>query len=233
MAFTPEIQTETRAHKGDEDKQPPDWKGLEAAKIDKKTALAGVMACTDGKVVHGDLRELVQQNRQTDIVLNDKLTIDGNLTCRVVGTTNDTRVGVHNQTNMHVRNDTFLESRTEMHYQPEHRVQKEEDHSVVKQLLEWKEKHFEWKDFFVETKNISLGFCWPLSFEKHLMDSSGHIFKMEGSAIEVEFKEIKNSLGALATEINGGKVKAAATHMKAIAANINAGIALNADSPFG
>ena len=241
MGFEADVKTGTRSHKGLEDKASPDWKHLDPAGISGPTALAGASPCIDGKLVHGDMWNQIEgnvttnilKNRKYKIFQNDTGTVTGNLVYRVVGTTNDTRVDVHNQTNMHVRNDTFIETRSETHHQPEHRSQKTEDHDIVKSLLEWKERHFEWKEYFVEVKNISLGFCWPLSFEKHLMDSSGHIFKMEGSAIEVEFKEIKNSLGALGTEIKGGKIKAAATHMKAIAGNINAGIALNADSPFG
>ena len=36
--------------------------------------------CTDGKVVHGDLRELIYQHRQTDILQDDALTIQGKRT---------------------------------------------------------------------------------------------------------------------------------------------------------
>lgn len=80
MAFTKEIKTETRSHKGDEDKEPPDWKRLNASAINDKSALAGVSDCADGKVVHGDLRELIYQHRQTDILQDDALTIQGKRT---------------------------------------------------------------------------------------------------------------------------------------------------------
>lgn len=80
MAFHADIQTETQEHKGEEDSKPPDWKRLNAAAINQKTALAGIQACVDGKVVHGDLQELIYMDRKTDILQNDTLQIQGNQT---------------------------------------------------------------------------------------------------------------------------------------------------------
>ena len=222
------------------DHKTPQLGSLDLSNMPLPTALAGTTGI-DCSLIHGDewnemegnLTENILKSHTGYIKINETYTINGNLTHRVNGATNDTRVGVHNRLNIAQRNDTFMHTRAETHHQPEHREQKTEDHSITQSLLEFKEKHYEWKTLFMEFKQISLGFCWPLSFEKHLMDASGHVFKMEGAAVEVEMKEIKSSLGALASEIKAGKVKVAATHMKAIAGNINAGIALNLDSPFG
>jgi hypothetical protein len=238
--FAPSINTATRPSATANDSKTPALGSLDLKSIASPTALKGTTGI-DCSLVHGDEWNQIEGNLTANILknctvvvnLNEKYTINKNLIYRVNGTTNDTRVGVHNQTNIAPRNDIFTHTLSETHHQPEHREQKTEDHNFVTSLIEFKEKHYEWKWLFMEFKQISLGFCWPLSFEKHLMDASGHIFKMEGSAFDVEMKEIKTSLGALGTEIKAGKIKAAATHLKAIAGNINAGIALNADSPFG
>ncbi|NYF78656.1 hypothetical protein [Granulicella arctica] len=222
------------------DNKTPSLGSLNMKSMPSPTALSGTTGI-DCSLIHGDewnqiegnLTENILKNHKATVMINETHTVNNNLVHRVNGTTNDTRIGVHNQTNIAPRNETYAHTLSETHHQPEHREQKTEDHNFVTSLLEFKEKHYEWKTFFVEFKQISLGFCWPLSFEKHLMDATGHIFSMEGSAIEVEMKEIKSSLGALGTEIKAGKLKAAATHLKAIGGNINAGLALNADSPFG
>ncbi len=80
MAFRANIQTETGKHKGEEDKEPPDYKRLAPSAISEKSGLAGVSACSDGKVVHGDLRETIHNNRQTTILQNEQLTIQGTQT---------------------------------------------------------------------------------------------------------------------------------------------------------
>jgi hypothetical protein len=239
-AFNSNILTPTRSGGSPKDAILPSVGALNPGAMISPAALPGTTGI-DCSLVHGDLykqitgnvTENILKNLALTVELNETHTIFRNLINRVNGTTNDTRVGVHNQTNIASRNDLFLHTRSETHHQPEQRDQKTEDFSITKWLLEFKEKHFEWKWLFMEFKQISLGFCWPLSFEKHFMDASGHIFKMEGDAIDVHWSEIRNSLGALASEIKACKLKAAATHLKAIAGNINAGLALNADSPFG
>ncbi len=222
------------------DNKTPHLGSLDMAAMSSRTALADTTGI-DVSLIHGDewnqimgnLTENVLNNHIFFVKLDENYTVNTNLVRRVNGTTNDTRVGVHNQTNIQPRNDIYMHTRSEVHYQPENREQKTEDHDVGKTLLEFKEKHFEYNSLKIDVKNLSFEFNWPLNFEKHLLDCNGSIFSMDGSAIEVETKEIKTSLGALGAEIKGGKVKAAATHLKAIAGNINAGIALNADSPFG
>src|SRR5262249_9175054 len=52
------------------------------------------------------------------------------------------------------------------------------------------------------------------------------------TVMKAESKSFEHNLAALASDIQAGKLKAALTHAKAVAANVNAGLAVNADSPF-
>ena len=238
--FNANVATSTRSNSSTGDGGDSALGLLNPKAMTSATALAGTVGI-DASVIHGDqwnqvegnLTENVLKNHKLTVTLNETHTINTNLVHRVVGTTNDTRVGVHNQTNIAPRNDEFLHTRSEIHHQPENRDQKTEDHNFMQTILEFKEKHFEWTPFKIEAKNFAFEIVAPLSFEKKLFAVAGNIFAMEGTSVDVEWKEITTSLGALGTEIKGGKIKAAAAHMKAIAGNINAGIALNADSPFG
>lgn len=238
--FDEAVEIATRKNAATTDKDLPDLGSLDLKAMTSETALAGTNGITVS-LIHGNEWNQLEGNRTenilkslfTHITINEVRTVDENLANKVTGTTNDTRVGVHNQTNIAPRNDTFMHTRTEIHHQPEHREQKTEDFNVLNVVREVAKEIFEFQYLKMEARLMHLEFCATVNFEKKLFDVTGNIFKMEGDAIEVKMSEIKASLGALGTEIKGGKLKAAATHLKAIAGNINAGIALNADSPFG
>lgn len=238
--FDDVVKTGTRKNAANGDKDLPDLGALNPSAMTSITALAGTNGI-EVSLVHGDewnqmegnLTENILKNLLTHITLDETRTVDQNLINRVNGTTNDTRVGVHNQTNIAPRNDEFMHTRSEIHHQPEQREQKTEDFNILNVVREVAKEIFEFQYLKIEARLAHLEFCATVNFEKKLFDVTGNVFKMEGDAIEVKMSEIKASLGALGTEIKGGKLKAAATHLKAIAGNINAGIALNADSPFG
>ncbi len=238
--FAGATQTPNAAFDPSKDNVTPQLRLLNLKAMPSTTALGGTTG-VEASLVHadewnqieGNLTENVLKNWKATITQNETHTIDGNLIHRVVGTTNDTRVDVHNQTNIAPRNDTFMHSRTEIHYQPEHREQKTVDNDVSETLREFWKEHFELNWFKTDAFLTHFEFNAMLNFEKKMFNVAGNIFSMEGQAVEVEMKEITTSLGALATEIKAGKIKAAGSHLKAIAGNINAGIALNADSPFG
>lgn len=240
QAFAANVMTATGSHGAATDRNPPPAGSLSLGSMASPGAVAGTTGA-HVKLVHGDrwnqiegnLTENVLKNHTFFVKLNETYTVNTNLVYRVNGTTNDTRVGVDNRNNIQPRNDTFLHTRSETHSQPEHRLQKTEDHNFTEKLLAFKEEHYEWTGFKLKTENVTILLSAPLSYEKKLFGVGNDIFHMGHEEIAVEMKEIKASLGSLATEIKGCKVKAAATHLKAIAGNINAGIALNMDSPWG
>ena len=240
MAFGGDVQTQTRANGAPQDNAPKRFGSLSAGAMTSVTALAGTNGVDVAKVT-GDTWFQRTGNETENIsgwlhltVSGDEVhKILGNLTHRVVGTTNDTRVDTHNQTNIAPRNDCFMHTRTEVHHQPECREQKTEDNEKGNDVFHVDSKVFAWHLLMIDTFGMRFEFNTTMNFEKKFINVGANIFVIEDRAFAVEMAEIKGSLGALGTEIKAGKIKAAATHIKAIAGNINAGIALNADSPFG
>lgn len=238
--FNGAVLTATGANGYTTDNAPINFGLLNPKAMTAPTALAGTTG-TECSLVHGDIWNQIEQNHTRNVLGWRHLTVSGdeihkiltNLVHRVNGTTNDTRVGVHNQTNIAPRNDEFMHTRTEIHHQKEHREQKTEDEEFSEKLIEFKKEHFEHNWLKMDIKELAFDIGTVMAFEKKMFAVGNKIFAMEGDAIDVEFKEIKTSLGALGSEIKAGKFKVAGTHIKAIAGNINAGIALNADSPFG
>ncbi len=240
MAFDGAIATQTRANGAAGDATHPPFGSLNAQSMTSATALAGTNG-VDAALVTGDTWFQRTGNKTENISGWLHLTVSGdevhkilsNLTHRVVGTTNDTRVDVHNQTNIAPRNDTFLHTRTETHQQPECREQKTEDNEKGNDIFHYDSRFLAWHLLMIDTFGMRFEFNTTMNFEKKMLNVGANIFVIEDRAFSVEMEEIKTSLGVLGTEIKAGKIKAAATHIKAIAGNINAGIALNADSPFG
>jgi hypothetical protein len=238
--FGAQIQTSTNANGYPRDNVSPALGALNTAAMMSPSALSG----TNGQcasLVHGDEWNQIENNR-TDNILgnvkdyikgNETYTVNGNLVYRVNGTTHDTRVQQHNQINISARLDVFIHTRSEMHYQPECREQKTADNESDNNIFHVDLKNVAWHLFMIDMFGIRMELNTTMNFEKKLLQVGGNIFVIEDRAFEVKMEEIKASLGGLASEIKAGKLKAAATHIKAIAGNINAGIALNADSPFG
>lgn len=239
-AFGANVKTATQSHRGPQDNQAASGGALNLKAMTSATALSGTNGAECARVT-GDTWQIRTGNKTETISGWSHLTVSGdeihkilkNYTFRVNGTTNDTRVDVHNQTNIAPRNDCFMHTRSEIHHQPECREQKTEDNEKGNDIFKYDSKVFAWHLLMIDTFGMRFEFNTTMNFEKKLLNVGANIFVIEDRAFAVEMEEIKGSLGALATEIKAGKIKAAATHIKAIAGNINAGIALNADSPFG
>ena len=239
-AFSANVVTGTRANATANDKATPPMGSLNLGAMTSPTALAGTNGVS-ASLIHGNEWNQIEQNLTENILGNVKeyvkgnetYTVNGNLVYRVNGTTNDTRAKTHIQINIATRIDIFIHTRTEMHHQPECREQKTEDNEKGNDVFKYDSKMLAWHMLMIDTFGMRFEFNTTMNFEKKLLNVGGNIFCIEDRAFEVKMEEIKASLGGLATEIKGGKIKAAATHIKAIAGNINAGIALNADSPFG
>lgn len=221
------------------DHKTPNLGSLNLSAMTSPTALAG----TNGvcvSLVHGDVwnqmegnqTENILKNRTTIVNFDEKCAVNQNMNYYVAGKTNDTRIGVHNQTNMSPRNDIFMHTRSEIHHEKENRQQLTQDMSVVTMVIEFCATQWEKHDYkisaYLAAVNLNV-----MSADARIYAFRNTTFKTENTSIGVKISEITGSLGGLATEIKGLKLKAAVSHIKAIAGNINAGIALNADSPFG
>ena len=238
--FNAAVATATRSNAFANDRIEPSFNNLNRSAMTSPTALAGTTGI-NATLVHGDEWNQIENNR-TDNILgnvkdyvkgNETYTVNGNLVYRVNGTTNDTRVQQHNQINISARLDVFIHTRSEIHHQPENREQKTADNESSNNIMHADKWNLAWHAYMIDTFGIRVEGNLTINLEKKMLQVGGNIFVIEDRAFEVTMEEIKTSLGGLASEIKAGKVKAAATHIKAIAGNINAGVALNADSPFG
>jgi len=188
--------------------------------------------------LNGKHTENVTMDHLLTIVGNRQEMVSGNHTHTIVGHTNATHVGVHNQTNVAPRNDTFVHTRTENHSEQEHQNQptgrnevtasehtstheeshtKLEEHTATGFKFEAVGMNFETQVTNVESKMVNVGFH-GISAEAKLMHHKSELFE--------------ERLQAFATDVVAVKLRAAVTHAKAIAADLNAGIAANLDSPF-
>jgi hypothetical protein len=124
QVFAAAVLVATGANALTQDATSLDLGSLSSGSMTSPTALAGTNGI-DGVLVHGDQwREIegnvtvdILKNLTTNITLSEKQTVLQNLTNRVVGTTNDTRVGVHQQWNVAPRFDNFAHTLTENHHE--------------------------------------------------------------------------------------------------------------------
>ena len=195
----------------------------------------GVDACliTGNKwqQLNGKHTENVSMDHLLQILGNRQELVAGNHQHTIVGTTTNTHVGVHNHTNVAPRNDTFAHTRTEIHSEQEHQQQPtgrlentQTEHKDGQELVEMHAMKTEIVGIGMETTGLKTEYK-RIAVDVVNMGADFKIMKTESGAFEENLK-------ALAGDIKGGKLKAAATHVKAIGANLNAGIAGNADSPF-
>ena len=196
MAFGADVKTETRKHKGEEDKQPPDWKQLDASNINQKTALSGVMACADGKVVHGDLRELIHQNRQTDILQNDKITIQGTQTEAVEKTSKitikqgrDIMIGVYEKMQVQGERQIWVDGADNEFYASHREIHEPQE--------KFEYKHFCWEYGFFNIETLLS------SFETKALTMAVENVKIEAKMFEQTNKLIAGKADAVTAKAEG------------------------------
>ena len=196
MAFHANIQTATQEHKGDDDKNPPDYKRLSPSAINTKTALAGVSSCSDGKVVHGDLRELIQQNRQTNILLNDQLAIQGTQTEDVEKTSTitikqgrDIMIGVMEKMQVQGERQLHVDGQDSEFYATHREIQEP--------LEKFEHKHFSWEWGFSEISTMLT------SFETKALSVAIENVKIEAKMFEQTNKLIAGKIDALTAKAEG------------------------------
>ena len=125
-----------------------------------------------------------------------------------------------------------MHTRSEIHHQKENRQQKTEDADVAENAVElikdWFKEHIaavEYHGMYVEINGMQVEGA-PLAVENMTFKSEFDSFRIKADLLDDHFS-------GMIAELKAGKLKAAGVHLKAIGGNFNAGIALNADSPFG
>ena len=181
--------------------------------------------------LNGQHTENVTQHHLLTILGNRQELVAGNHTHTIVGNTNNTHVGVHNHTNISPRNDTFVHTRTEMHSELECQQQPTgRNESTTTECTNTEtEQHIKQSEWSIIGRSLEVTGL-KTEYKRIAVDVTN--MGAEFEVMEAESRNFKSNLELFASDIHGGKVKAAATHAKAIGANLNAGIAGNADSPF-
>jgi hypothetical protein len=208
MAFKADIKTETRSHGGDEDKKSPDWKRLNASAINEKSALAGVSSCTDGKLIHGDLRELIYQHRQTDILQDDQLTIQGKRTQDIEKTSQltvkqgrDTMIGVYDKTQVQGERQLWVDGVDHEFYATHREIEEPQE--------KFERKHFCWEYgvFGIDTQlsafeTKALGLAVEnVKIEAKMFEQTNHLIAGKMDAITSKAEGMDLSLGFLLLRI--------------------------------
>lgn len=238
QVFEAVVQVATGANAHAQDATPLNLGSLSPKSMTSPTAVAGTNGI-DAILVHGDeWREIkgnetvnILKNLTTTITKNEKRTVILNLVNRVVGTTNDTRIGVHHQWNVAPRFDNFAHTLTEDHHEKMVVHQPTTTWDLINTYFVRKTIAFSatGAEFNVKgTKTEAIGM--EATFKTICIENKVFVAKKDSFAI----KDLDIGLhirGAI-TEIKAVKLKAAGAHLKAIGANLCAGIAANLDSPF-
>jgi hypothetical protein len=220
------------------DKNLPPSGALSWGGIKTVTALAGttgVEGCliqgNKWQELNGQHTENVSQHHLLKIGGNRQEMVVGNHAHTIVGATNNTHVGVHNSTNIAPRNDTFVHTRTEMHSEQEQQQQPtgRMELTTSEHTATENEKHTKlWEYTAIGIKLEAVG----TSLESKAFGIGIHGINSEAKVMHHKSEVLEAKLQGFATEVVAAKLKAAGAHAKAIAANLNAGLAANADSPF-
>lgn len=195
----------------------------------------GVDACliTGNKwqQLNGKHTENVTMDHLLQILGNRQELVSGNHTHMIIGNTNTTHIGTHNQTNVAPRNEVYGHKKTETHSEQEF---KQQPTGQMKSINSEHKDVFLGFELYQQEKNM-----YGMKMEFTGLNVEGDATNVESKAINVEIpivhhecKLLEDKLHTFATDVVAVKIRAAEAHLKAIAADLNAGLAANADSPF-
>ncbi len=238
QVFGTDVKQVTRPNALQLDSKPLNFKSLNQKAMPTPTALAGTTGI-DASLVHGDVWRELKGNETIDILKNLKTTITqdelraltGNLKNTVTGTTNDTRVGAHHQQNVAPRFEIYTHTLFQDHHEKMVVHQPTSTWDTVSKYFAFKAAIFNATGVELTAKG-SANTVTAMDVAHKTISLDNKVFAAKKESFAIKDLDLGTHLGGALTEIKALKVKAAASHMKAIAANLNAGVAANADSPF-
>ena len=238
-AFDQNIKTQTRANGSAKDREMPPLRSLNVKAMASLTALEGTNG-VDCSLIHGDTWNQMVGNQTENILGWQHFTVSGdevhkilsNLTYRVVGTTNDTRIAVHNQTNIAPRNDEFLHTRTETHHQPEQIHQPTHLLNIQEEITEYLSKHTKFSSWYFSMVGVKMDVTPIVSLGYATLEGKLGVIATKALVLEKKSKALDLKYQAAVTHFTLTAVLASVLWAKVIAFDGNAGIAANADSPF-
>lgn len=221
------------------DHKTPIMPSLDMKNMSSPTALSGCNGF-DVALIHGDQWQQLDGDRTTNISgswttnisTNETWTIDKNLNYTVNGNTVDNRIGQHHQTNTNPRFDHFIHTRTETHDQPQVIHQPTQDTHTIANLLQWNiEKHAITAFYFI-LNGIKIEVDAFEGTEKYVVIENKNL-RWQNTPAKLDIGGYKAKLITFTTEVVPVKLNAAATHLKAVGANIAAGIRAAFSAPWG
>ena len=202
------------------------------------TALGGTNGA-DARLIHGDCWEQIEgsetvnivKNLTTAVTQNETRTVYGNLVNKVVGTTSDTRTGVHHQWNVSPRFEEYLHILTQNHHEKLSIHQPTTTWEIIQSYITMKAASFSVTGLSLSTTASSASLTGS-SASATVISVGCNVFSSTKESFSVKDMDIGLHIRGMITEIKAVKIKAAVSHLKAIGANLCAGIAANLDSPF-
>jgi len=237
--FTSNVETETAQVDRLNDRKTPVMPSLDMKNMSSPTALSGCIGY-DVALVNGDQWQQLTGDRThnmsgswtTNIDIDESWTINNNLTYTVVGNTVDNRIGQHHQTNTNPRFDHFIHTRTETHDQAQVIHQPTQDTHTIATLLQWNlEKHAITAFYFI-LNGIKIEVDAFEGTEKVVVIENKN-FRWQNTPAKLDLGGYKTQIIAFTTEVVPVKLYAAASHLKAVAVNIAAGIRAALSAPWG
>lgn len=238
-AFAGAAKTKTAQVDRLKDRQTPNLPSLNMKNMSSPTALSGCNGY-DVALIHGDQWQQLDGNRTTNITgswtthifTNETWTIDNDLKYTVGGNTVDNRIGQHHQTNTNPRFDHFIHTRTETHDQPQVIHQPTHDTHTIANLMQWNLEKHAISGFYFIANGVKIELDGFEGTEKYTVIENKN-FRWQNAPAKLDIGLYKNKLVAFTTEVVPAKLYAAATHLKAVAANIAAGIRAAFSAPWG
>jgi|GEM_PF-3495457 hypothetical protein len=238
--FSANVLTATRANAAANDSKPPMLGALSmgGGAMISPTALGGTNGA-DARLIHGDCWEQIEgsetvnivKNLTTAVTQNETRTVYGNLVNKVVGTTSDTRTGVHHQWNVSPRFEEYLHILTQNHHEKLSIHQPTTTWEIIQSYITMKAASFSVTGLSLSTTASSASLTGS-SASATVISVGCNVFSSTKESFSVKDLDIGLHIRGMITEIKAVKIKAAVSHLKAIGANLCAGIAANLDSPF-
>jgi hypothetical protein len=217
----------------------PPGGALSFASIKSVTALSGTngaYACliTGNKwqELNGKHTENVTMDHLLSILGNRKETITGNHTGTIVGTTNQTQVGVHNETNVSARNNTYVQPLNETHSQPHNISQPTALQRFEESVSEYFKQHWRNSLWYGTLYGMKIDLVPGLNLAYSTVKTEGGVIKTQTLLMKHKSTAMDSKLQGFVTNLFLSAILASFLQAKMIMADLNGGIAANADSPF-
>jgi hypothetical protein len=237
-AFAGNVRVPTAPVDHSSDHKLPDLRSLNSSAIHTPTALGGTVG-PHVTLVHGDEwtiitgseKRSIQNNQTVEIKGDETHTTTGNLKYKIVGQTVDNRIGAHHQTNVSPRFETYAHTLTQDHHEKMVIHQPTTAWEIIQKFLALKGTSLSATGLSLSGTATSVSLT-TLSGSGTLMSGSNTVFSSSKESFSIKDLDIGLHIRGMITELKAIKIKAAISHLKAIGANLCAGIAANLDSPF-